>query len=243
MKTISYAGICAILALGLIAGPALAADTALCPERTISVNGNGEVLATPDIATINTGVQTQNPNVQTAQQQNAAIMDDMIKALVAAGISRDDVQTVGYNIYPVYETTPVPFGQKIQYYEVTSTVQVTVRNVSQTGGVIDVAVAHGANQINSIAFSLSKETEALYRSEVLDMAVKNARADADTVALATDVTITGIQTISVGSVYVPVYYDNRLAAGGESKAAVAPTPIEPGQIKVTAQVSISYLIQ
>jgi uncharacterized protein YggE len=28
----------------------------------------------------------------------------------------------------------------------------------------------------------------------------------------------------------------------ESKAAGVPTPIEPGQIKVSAQVSISYLI-
>jgi uncharacterized protein YggE len=243
MKKIPYAGLCTLLVLALVAVPAIAADQALCPERTISVNGNGEVLAAPDIATINIGVQTQNPDVKTAQQQNAVIMDGMINALVASGISRDDIQTVSYNIYPVYETTPMPFGQKIQYYEVTSAVQVTVRDVSKTGEVIDVAVANGANQINSIAFSLSEGREALYRSEVLTMAVDNARADADTVARATGVTITGIQTISVGSVYVPVYYDNRLAAGGESKAAAVPTPIEPGQIKVTAQVSISYLIQ
>jgi uncharacterized protein YggE len=243
MKKIAFITLSAFLALALLTGPAFAADPALCPERTISVSGNGEVLATPDIATVNVGVQTQNPNVKVAQQQNALIMDGMISALVGAGIPRDDIQTVSYNIYPVYETSPVPFGQKVQYYEVTSLVQVTVRDVARTGEVIDVAVANGANQINSIEFSLSKEREALFRSEVLTMAVRNARTDADTVALATGVAITGIQTISVGSVYVPVYYDNRLASGAESKAAAVPTPIEPGQIRVTAQVSISYLIQ
>jgi uncharacterized protein YggE len=243
LKKIAFVALLAILMLATCTFPALAADPALCPERTISVSGSGEVLATPDIATVSVGVQTQNPNVKVAQQQNAMIMDGMINALVAAGIPKEDIQTVGYNIYPVYETSPMPFGQKIQYYEVTSSVQVTVRDVSRTGEIIDIAVANGANQVNSIAFSLSKEREALFRSEVLTMAVRNARTDADTVALATGVTITGVQTISVGSVYVPVYYDNRLAAGSESKAVAVPTPIEPGQITVTAQVSISYLIQ
>ncbi len=243
MKKFAFIMMFAILVLALIPGPALGADTSLCPERIISVSGSGEVMATPDICTVNVGVQTENSDVMIAQQENARIMDRMITALVAAGIPREDIKTVGYSIYPVYEDTTLPFGQKIRYYQVTSSVQVTVRDVTRTGEIIDIAVANGANQVNSIVFSLSKERESLLRSEVLTMAVRNARTDADTVALATGVTITGVQSVSVGSVYVPLYYDNRIAAGAESKAAVVPTPIEPGQITVTAQVSISYLIQ
>jgi uncharacterized protein YggE len=242
MKKIAFIMMFAVLALVLIPVQALGADTSLCPERTISVSGTGEVMAIPDTATVNVGVQTENEDVKIAQQENAQIMDGMINALTAAGIPREDIKTVGYSIYPVYEDTTLPFGQKVRYYQVTSSVQVTVRDVSQTGNVIDIAVANGANQVNSIVFSLSKEQESLLRSEVLTLAVKNARSDADTVAQATGVTITGIQSVTVGSVYVPVYYDNRLAAGAESKAAAVPTPVEPGQISVTAQVSISYLI-
>lgn len=241
MNRITFPSIAALLALLLLITPVLAADPALCPERTIQVSGSGEVYATPDIATVNVGVQTRNADVKVAQQQNAEITDGMIDALVAAGIPREDIKTVSYAIYPVYETTPVPFGQRIQYYEVTNSVQVTVRDVSRTGEIIDIAVASGANQVNSIVFSLSEAREAAFRSEVLTMAVKKARADADTLAQATGVTIIGVQTVSVGSVYVPVTYDNRLAT--ESKAAGVPTPIEPGQVQVTAQVSISYLIQ
>jgi uncharacterized protein YggE len=240
VNRITFASIAGLLALLLIITPALAVDPALCPERTIQVSGSGEVYATPDIATVNAGVQTRNADVKVAQQQNAAITDGMIDALVAAGIPGEDIKTVSYTVYPVYETPTVPFGQKIQYYEVTNSVQVTVRDVSRTGEVIDIAVANGANTVNSIVFSLSEEREAEFRSEILTMSVKKARADADTLALATGVTITGVKTISVGSVYVPVTYDNRLAT--ESKAAGVPTPIEPGQIQVTAQVSISYLI-
>lgn len=232
----------ALLVLALVAGPVMAADPSLCPERTITVSGTGETLATPDIATINIGVQTQNADVKTAQQENALVMEGVINAILRAGIPREDIQSVGYNIYPVYDNTPMPFGQKIQYYQVTNSVQVTVRNVSQTGEIIDAAVSSGANQVNSIAFSLSPSREAALRAEVLTMAVDNARADADTVAKATGVTITGVQTINVGSVYIPVNYDTSLsAAAGEAKAV--PTPIQPGQVKVNAQVTVSYLIQ
>lgn len=234
----------AILVLALIAAPVLAADPSLCPERTITVNGDGEVLATPDIATINVGVQTQNADVKIAQQENARIMDGMINAIMRAGIPREDIQSVGYNIYPVYDSSPMPFGQKVQYYQVTNSVQVTVRNVTQTGEIIDAAVANGANQVNSISFSLSPRQENALRSEVLTMAVDNAKTDADTLARATGVTITGVQTVTVGSVYIPVYYDTSRSAGAaESKAMAVPTPVQPGQIKVTAQVTIAYLIQ
>jgi uncharacterized protein YggE len=233
----------AVLALVLIPGPAFGADTSLCPEKTISVSGSGEIMATPDISTVIFGVQTENQDVKIAQQENAQITDGMISALTAAGIPREDIKTVGYTISPVYEDTNLPFGQKVKYYQVTSSVQVTIRDVNRTGEIIDIAVANGANQVNSIAFSLSEERESLLRSEALTLAVTNARHDADTVARATGVIITGVQSVSVGSVYVPVYYDNRLAAGAESKAAPVPTPIEPGQLSVTAQVSISYLIQ
>jgi uncharacterized protein YggE len=231
-----------VLALVLIPGPALGADTGFCPEKIISASGSGEVMATPDISTVIFGVQTQNQDVKVAQQENAKITDGMISALAAAGIPREDIKTVGYTISPVYENTNLPFGQRVQYYQVTSSVQVTIRDVNRTGEIIDIAVANGANQVNSIVFSLSKERESLLRSEALTLAVTNARNDADTVARATGVTITGVQSVSVGLVYVPVYYDNRLAAGA-AEAKTVPTPIEPGQLSVTAQVSISYLIQ
>lgn len=230
-----------VLVLAIIPLPAAAVDPALCPEKTLSVTGSGEVMATPDIAMITTGVRTESRDVRTAQAENAQIMDGLVSALVAAGISREDIQTTGYSIYPVYEDNG-PFGQKITSYQVTNSVQVTVRDVSRTGEIIDITVANGANLVNSISFRVSPEREQALRAQVLTMAVSKARADADVVALATGTTITGVQSVSVGSVYTPVLYDNRIAAGAAKEAAV-PTPIEPGQVTVTAQVSITYLIR
>lgn len=232
-----------LLILALIPVACTAADPAFCPENTLSVSGSGEMMTTPDIAQVTVGVQTENADVRTAQQENARIMDGMIAALLAAGIPREDIQTAGYSIYPVYDESVRPFGQKVRYYQVISMVQVTVRDISRTGEVIDIAVNNGANQVSSVSFSLSPEREQAIRGQVITMAAKNARADADVAASATGVTITGVKSVNVGQVYVPFAYDNRYSGTAEMKASAVPTPIEPGQVRVTAQVSISYLIR
>ena len=219
----------------------MAADPA-CPENLITVSGTGEVMTEPDIGLVTLGVKTEHADVRTAQEQNAMTMDEIITSLLAAGIPRQDIQTVSYNIFPVYDDETRPFGEDVKYYQVTSMVQVTVREVSRTGEIIDIAVKNGANQVSSVGFSLSPEKEKSLRATVLTQAVGNARSDADVTAAATGVTITGVKSVVVGSVYVPVAYDNRYNGSAEMKAVAVPTPIETGQIKVSAQVSISYLI-
>lgn len=240
-RTVTLILVLLVVILALIPGVAMAADPA-CPENLITVSGTGEVMTEPDIGLVTLGVKTEHADVRTAQEQNAMIMDEIITSLLAAGIPRQDIQTVSYNIYPVYDDETRPFGEDVKYYQVTSMVQVTVREVSRTGEIIDIAVKNGANQVSSVGFSLSPEKEKSLRATVLTQAVGNARSDADVTAAATGVTITGVKSVVVGSVYVPVAYDNRYNGSAEMKAVAVPTPIETGQIKVSAQVSISYLI-
>src|SRR5690606_7619946 len=100
------------------------------------------------------------------------------------------------------------FRQKVKYYRVTNSVQVTIRDVSKTGEIIDAAVAAGANSIDSIMFMVSEELEQSLRSDVLAKAVRKARADADIVAAVAGVTISGVKELSVGGYYPPVLYEN-----------------------------------
>lgn len=232
-----------LLTIALIPAACTAADPAFCPENTLTVSGSGEMMTTPDIAQVTVGVMTENADVRRAQQENSRIMDGMIASLLAARIPREDIQTTGYSIYPVYDENVRPFGQKVRFYQVQSMVQVTVRDISRAGEVIDIAVNNGANQVSSVTFSLSPEREQSIRGEVLTMAVRKARTDADVAASATGVTITGVKSVNVGQVYIPVAYDNRYSMAAEMKGGAGPTPIEPGQVRVTAQVSISYLIR
>ena len=90
---------------------------------------------------------------------------------------------------------------------------------------------------------LSDEQAQALRSQALTKAVANARADANAVAAALNVTLTGTQTADISQGYIPVVYgnyDTTSAASGALKAA--PTPIQSGDITVTAQVSVTYTI-
>jgi uncharacterized protein YggE len=239
--TILVAGLLVLCALCLT--PVMAQTGVTNPDiKTISTSATGEVLATPDRADVYLGVQTQNADVVAAQQENAQIMNRVVDAILATGVPKENIKTSGYSVYPVYDQTANLFGQKVKYYQVTNTVQVTLTDVGMTGEVIDAAIAAGANQVQNIAFSLSPEKEQSLRSEVLTEAVKRTRSDADAVAAALGVTITGVQDATVGGYYPPVMYRSVSAGAADTTSAAIPTPIEPGQITVSATVSVNYLI-
>lgn len=226
-------------------GIASAAVTDASNDNVIHASGTGNVIGTPDRAQVTFSVATENPDVKVAQQDNAQKMGKVIDALVAIGIPRDALKTTGYNIYPVYEdTTKSLFDQKVRTYRVTNTLTVTLHDVSRTGEVIDVAVANGINQASSIEFLLSDAQSQVLRTEALKVAVARARADADTVAAAMGTNITGVQSADISGGYSPVLFQNyQYAAGDAMMKSAAPTPIQPGDITVSAQVSVTYRIR
>jgi len=221
---------------------AAAATTDTANINVITVSGSGSVTGTPDRAQLTFAVQTENANVKTAQSDNAVRMNAVIDALVAAGIPKDQMKTTGYSIYPVYQDSTGLLNQKIQTYQVTNTLQITLKDVNQTGIVIDTAVTNGINTVSSIQFMLSDEQAQALRTEALKKAVTLARADADVVAAALGVNITGTQSADISQGYTPVVYDNSMAGAAIAKSIV-PTPIQPGDVTVTAQVSITYSIR
>jgi hypothetical protein len=97
-------------------------------------------------------------------------------------------------------------------------------------------VANGANNVNGISFLVSDEKQLSLRNEALTAAVTRARADADAVAKAAGLTIAGVKEITVGGAYVPV----PRAEMSYADKAVA-TPLQPGEMTVTASVSVTYL--
>ncbi|MDO9550054.1 MAG: SIMPL domain-containing protein [Methanoregula sp.] len=234
----------AIMAIACV-GIAAAGPLDTGNDNVIHASGTGNVIGTPDRAQVTFSVRTENPDVKIAQQDNAVRMANVINALVAIGIPRDALKTTGYNIYPMYEDySKSVIDQKIRTYQVTNTLTVTLHDVNRTGDVIDVAVANGINQASSIQFLLSDEQSQVLRTEALKKAVSRARADADTVAGALGTSIIGVQSADISGGYSPVLFENYQYAGGDAMMKSAtPTPIQPGDITVSAQVSITYLIR
>ena len=241
MQTPRLAVIALVLFTLAMIGCVTAADTGA--SHVISVSGSGTVTGTPDREQISFAVQNQNADVKIAQANNALTMNNVMDALAAAGIPRAQMKTTGYTITQInqQDNNGILSGPATSY-QVTNTLQVTLNDTSTAGQIIDTAVNAGANQVNSIQFMLSDEQAQALRSQALAKAVANARSDANAVAAALNVSITGTQSADISQGYTPVVYSNydstALAAG---KAAV-PTPVQAGDITVTAQVTVVYTI-
>jgi len=235
------------IALMVLCAAVIGNVTAQLPEEStaklIHVSGTGKVTTTPDQAVIVFAVETESTDVATAQQQNAQKMDAVINALKNAGIPAKDIRTAGYNIIPVTESDDkLLTDSRVKYYRVINSLEVTLSDVSRAGEIVDLAVANGANRVDRFAFTLSEAKQLELRSQALNAAVAQARGDANVVAAALGKTIVDVKDVSVGNNYVPLAYDTRLMGMEKAAGSAVPTPLEVGEIDVTASVSISYVI-
>ncbi|WP_440951122.1 SIMPL domain-containing protein [Methanosphaerula subterraneus] len=219
-------------------------------DRLIHTQATGEVQTAPDRAEILFSVETQNADVKAAQAENAQRMSTCTDALKKAGIPNESLQTTGYSITPIYSdqatSSSMPVvttaNTTIQSYRVTNTLKVKLTDVNRAGEVIDLTTAAGANRVDSLSFSLSDAQTAVYRKQVITEAVNKTRPDAEAAAAALGVSVGQVQDVSIDGLSTPVTYASLAKGIAAAPAATPSTPITPGTITVTAQVSVVYLI-
>jgi uncharacterized protein YggE len=202
----------------------------------IAVVGRGEVKVSPDRATLQISVQTRAATAAAAAAENANKQQSVLAALRALGFTNDQLSTINYNVYPEqrYDQGKEPV---ITGYNVTNTILVEVRKLTQVGPAIDAALSHGANMITSLQFYASN-TEAARRTAI-GTAIEKARADAEAAARAAGGSLGSLLEINVGAYAPPPprpLMMGRLTAG----AAQADTPINPGEETLSVEVSTRW---
>jgi hypothetical protein len=237
------------LAIGLLAaalaGPAVGAAQAQSSDqdtvRSISVNGVGRVKAEPDVADINLGVTKQGEDAKSASQEAATTMDAVIQALLGAGVAEEDIQTSSISLNPIYNWDNNP--PTIEGWEASNLVNVTVRDITAVGDVVDAATAAGATNVNGITFRVDDPTAA--EADARSAAVADAKAKADQLAADAGVTIVGVISISESGAQppMPLYYQSDTMAMGAASAEMAKTPVLPGQVELSITVFVQYEIQ
>jgi uncharacterized protein YggE len=234
-----------LLVAATIAGPALAPRPSLAAggtsdtEHTITVTGSGTVVVSPDIANVRLGVVVTKPTVKAARETAAQAMTRVIAALKKLGIADKDIQTTTVSLQPVYDYSTQTNPPKITGYNLANGVAVTIHNLDQTGDVIDDSLAAGATSLDGVTFRVDDPAKA--QQQARTDAMNEAKANADTLAKAAGVSITGVASISEASTPVPypVYYG---VATGAPAADSVKTPVQPGTSDVTITVTVAYLI-
>ena len=230
----------------------------LAAANTISVNGEGEVFAVPDIATFSVTVQEEAKEVQDAQEVATEKGNGIIAYLKEQGIEEKDIKTTDYSVYPQYDYTrevcptsspdgfPTPCvsgKQVLRGYQVSQTLTVKVRDTEKAGALLAGVGELGATNVSGLSFTVDDD-DAL-RAEARGKAIEDARVKAAELAKQLGVRLVRVIgfTESEGG-YPPQPY--AYGRGGdmavmESKAVAPELPV--GENKITSNVNVTYEIR
>ncbi len=142
-------------------------------ERTVSSTGSATTSVLPDLVTVQFGVDTQAKTAQESISSNSQMMNAIVNALENIGISKDEISTADFSIYPVYndsipdQTTGIHKSELIGY-QTSNTLYVKTTKLSMAGNITDTAVSAGANRVDNISFSLSPEKEQSTQDDLLN---------------------------------------------------------------------------
>lgn len=204
------------------------------PVRTITVSGTGTVSVDPDVVSLTFLVKTTEWNVSFAAEKNAANTANVIEALKTAGVSSNDISTYDYRI--TQDNSNAYAGK----YTITNSINVLVRNINDTGKIIDAAVKNntGANGIIDFEYLVSDKTSALRQARTL--AVQNAQDAASLLAGASGCKIGEVMEIKEGytssSRNVPMLKASYMAFDSVE------TPIEAGTVDISSNITITYTL-
>jgi uncharacterized protein YggE len=209
-------------------------------EPTLTVSGTGESFGTPDRAVVRLGAVAQSAQAGDAQKLVGETVTKTIDAVKKLGIDEKSIRTAGVSLTPVYtDFQPRPGQQqepRISGYRASNTIEVRLDDLAKLGPVIDTGVSTGANNVEGVDFQLKDDGP--QRKAALKQAATDARGKAEALAEAMGMRLGPVIEVTEGGAVGRPIPMARHAMLAESFAAN--TPVQPGQLQVTASVTISY---
>jgi uncharacterized protein YggE len=212
---------------------------------SITVTGEGEVTALPDIATVTITIRESGKTVPEAQKAAEAKAKSAITALSSLGVEEKDQKTLSYTVYPKYENVPVSYSfgypttnQKIVGYEVTQSIEIKVRKIDQAGEIIGALGAVNITEISGPSFTVEDMDKA--EAEAKEKAIAQARDKAKATAKALGARLGVVMQFSEnGGGYYPMYMKaevaNQTGAGRDMSVS-----LPQGENVIRSQVTITY---
>ena len=219
-------------------------------SNTVTVSGEGEVFAVPDIATFSLSVVEKKDTVAEAQETATQKINKVFDYLKGAGIEEKDIKTQNYSVYPQYEyrqevCTPLrcpPGTQVLTGYEVNQTLSVKVRDTKKAGELLTGVGEFGISNVSGLDFTIDEE-EAL-QQEARKKAIDDAKEKAE--MLADDLGVILVRIVNFnesGEQPYPIYYDLALSGKGGSATPARAPEVPVGENKIVSNVSITYEIR
>ncbi|GAA0414927.1 SIMPL domain-containing protein [Acrocarpospora corrugata] len=234
MINLRHAAAAAFVVTGLLSTPAFAASPGgyadvVVKGSQISVTGQGNVSAPPDLMRLQAGVEVRRATAGEAFKAARLAAAKLTKALLGSGLAEKDLRTSELTLGPEYENYP-----KIVGYRATQGVEAVVRDLTKADKVIDAAAAVGEDaRLNGISFEISDQNAILVAAR--DAAYRDATAKAEHYAKLTGRKLGKILTVREDGGHAPGPIPFHGAMAMADKASIS-----PGQQAVGLTVDITF---
>lgn len=220
------------------------ATTAQAAEIQIAVTGPvvelsviEQVEAEPDLVNVSAGVTTDAPTAVEALRLNSVEMRKVIDRLKALGVAERDIQTTGINLNARYDYDQRQQRQIFRGYQASNRVSVTLRDIDETGKVLDALVVAGATDLNGPSFSLDDDTSAKAQARASAMTRGRAQAlEYARMAGYSDIRLLEVnETITGYNGPMP-----QMRAVTTVDVAEQSAPVQPGLIGTSVNITVKY---
>ncbi|MFC7450175.1 SIMPL domain-containing protein [Rhodococcus daqingensis] len=146
-------------------------------KSSVTVVGHGSAAAAPDIMRITVSVEVRRPDVTSAFEQAGHAAQAVSEALRAAGVAPADVSTTGLSVHAdtVWQENQ---GQKVVGYIASTSLSVTLRDLSAPGQVIADCVGAGGDDVRLGGLELGIADQTGLLAQARDAAFADALAKA-----------------------------------------------------------------
>lgn len=215
-------------------------------QATITVTGEGEVTAIPDIATVIATVREVAKTVPEAQKAVETKVAKALASISSLGVDKKDTKTLSYTVNPKYETqtiycitVPCPQGKNVVVgYEVSETIQIKVRKIDIAGDVIGALGKVNITEINGPDFTVDDMDKV--QADAKALAIANAKGKAKLTAKALHERLGEVVQFSEDN---GGYYPTMYGIGGASMMKNESSDritIPTGESVIKSRVTITY---
>ena len=223
-----------LLSLGL----ATALFSACLGAHTLSVEGQGTVEIAPEYARIGASVSHIADSAVAAQTNVDRVMTGLLTEINKLPVDPDTVDAGHVNIQPKYRWNPRSETRELLGYEATRLLGFRLTSLDSLGETLQMLAEQGATAVQPPQYGSTLMDKA--RGRALTIAYEKAKRDALSLATAAGFTLGPPDTISTGSQRPPIFRATHRAAPAAVDAQMAPR-YEPGQLSVSANVSVNFL--
>ena len=233
---ITHALVAALAAVSLATAVCAQPTAATQAEsHTITVSGTAHVNVAPNTCNFNVAVTARGNSAPAAQKAMSEPLDAVIARLKELGVADEDIQTTYTDVSPVWDENGAT-----DTYEARTVMQISNVDIDQVGTLMSAASDAGATEVTGLEYLTTAYDDAY--KEALAKAVEASRPKAETIAEASGLVLGEVCSVTEGYQNTAYYAEEKAMAADGAAEADALT-IEPGEVEITAEVTVSYTVR